>query len=319
MKNLSKKFIIYLKNRIKQLCSLSYYAKNTDNLNNLEFHLTEKCNYKCEYCFSHSLKDIHAENNTVDSFIKLVSGMQEKSKIKLIGGEPLFHPRFMELAHCIMKHNHDLRVGTNFSFPNKLFEKIIDESKREKQISLVVSLHLTQINSIDSFIEKVIELKKYGDDKIEVSVVSVLKEDNFEKLLNVKEKLALSKIPMVFQRLKVNSGKEFLKYEENIEAYLMENFPNRVAAKIEFLNPFGMLCKTGYSFIRIYVNGEISRCYNYQEKLFSLGNINGNWKLLKKSMPCLSDKCTCLLPVAQNLLEFEKYDRKLANKILAGK
>jgi len=280
--------------------------------------MTEKCNYKCEYCFYHSSKDIHAEDKTVDNFIKLISGMQERSKIKLIGGEPFFHPRFFELAFCVINRNHDLRVGTNFSFSNKLFERIIDEARREKQISLIVSLHLTQIKSVESFLEKIINLKEYGNDKIEISVVSVLKEDNFEVLLNIKEKLALHEIPMIFQRLKIDSGKDFFKYHEAIENYLQENFPNRTSAKIEFLDPFGMLCKTGYSFIRIYVDGEISRCYNYQEKLFNLGNINKNWKLLKKPMPCLSDKCTCLLPVTQNLLKFDKYNKKLANKILGA-
>ena len=73
-----------------------YYTNDIANLNGIEFKLTEKCNYKCEYCFSHSSDDKHACNDTVSNFIKLVSGMKEKSKIKLIGGEPFFHPRFFE-------------------------------------------------------------------------------------------------------------------------------------------------------------------------------------------------------------------------------
>jgi len=219
----------------------------------------------------------------------------------------------------VVKHNHDFDVGTNFSLPNKLFEKIIDESKRDNQINLIVSLHLSQVVSTEAFIEKVIALKEYGNNKIKISVVSVLKEDNFEKLLSVKEKLALHKITMGLQRFKINNGKEIYKYSENIENYLNRCSPNRKASKIEHFNPFGMLCKTGYFFIRINVGGEILRCPNGQQKIFDLGNINEEWKLLKEPMPCLSNKCTCLLPVNWNLLEFDKYNKELANKILEEK
>jgi len=294
----------------------SYYTKDITYLQGIEFKLTEKCNYRCEYCFEHLSNDRHAGDDTVSNFLKLVSSMQEKGKVKLIGGEPFFHPRFFEIASCVVKSNHDLEVGTNFSLPNKLFEKIIDESKRNNQIELIASLHLSQIESIDTFVEKVISLKNYGGNKIKISVVSVLREDTFEKLLSIKEKLASHKITMGLQRLKINNGKEFYKYSENIENYLNDCSSNRKASQVEFLDVFGMFCKTGYLFIKINADGEILRCPKGQREFFCLGNINKDWRLLKESMPCLKSKCTCLLPVNWNLLEFDKYDKELANVIL---
>lgn len=235
----------------------------------------------------------------------------------MIGGEPTFHPRFIEIADRILNYNHSLDIGTNFSLQNEIFKNLIDCSEKDNQIKLFVSLHLSQINSIPEFIDKLVSLKEYGKEKISISVTSVLLEDKFELLKNIRMDLLKHNINMSFQCLKITSnGGEFYKYNEEIEKYLIETFPTRKASKIEFLNPYGMLCKTGYSFVRIDTDGSIYRCYNFQDKLFNLGNLNNEWKILKQPMPCLSDRCTCLLPNNRGLLMFDNYNHKLANKIV---
>jgi len=314
--------ILFAKKAIRNFNYLStkeYFTKDISNINALEFHLTQKCNYKCEYCMgAYSPKSKNAGDETINNFIRLLSALNGQSVIKLIGGEPTFHPRFMDIARCVITNKHDLHIGTNFSFPNESFKKLIDESERDNQITLLVSLHLSQIKSIQDFTEKVISLKEYGKNKVFIQVSSVITNDNVKVLKSIHENLALHDIPMMLQRLKINSKTGFYKYPEETEKYLQEYFPDRLGAKIENINPFGMLCKTGYSFIRISLDGEVNRCYNFQQKLYGLGNINKDWKPLKSIMPCLSKKCTCLLPVAWNLLEFGNNDYALAKKIARG-
>jgi len=294
-----------------------YFDRDTSNINAVEFLITQRCNYKCEYCggvFSHKGKN--AENKTIDNFIKLLSDLRGQSVIKLIGGEPLLHPRFMEISHFIMRCKHELHIGTNFSLPNKTFENLVDRAERDKQIVLIVSMHLSQIKSVDNFIEKIISLKEYGKNKIDIQVSSVATEENFDTLKSIYEKLSSYNITMVIQRLKVSGG--FYKYTEETEKYLQEYFPNRLGEKIEKINPFGLLCSAGYSFVKIDLNGDVFRCYNFQNKLYSLGNINKDFVSLKNIMPCLSQKCTCLLPVEWKLLKFGNYDKSLAEKIVSG-
>jgi MoaA/NifB/PqqE/SkfB family radical SAM enzyme len=320
LKKITPKWGILIAKRVirnfNYLFTKKYFTRDISNINSLEFHLTQKCNYRCEYCMgSYSPKSKNAGNETINNFIKLVSDLNNQSVIKLIGGEPTFHPRFMDIAECVIKHKHDLHIATNFSFPNESFEKLIDVSERNNQITLLVSLHLSQIKSIDDFMDKVISLKKYGSKKVSIQVSSVILNDNIKVLKNIHERLVFNDIPMMLQRLKINSKTGFYKYTDEIEDYLMEYFPDRVGTKIENINPFGMMCKTGYSFIRISLDGEVNRCYNFQHKLYGLGNINKNWEVLKDIMPCLSKKCTCLLPVAWNLLEFGNYNKILAKKI----
>jgi len=295
---------------------LSYYTTNNNKLNSLEFFITNKCNYKCEYCYSGFSPDSkNADNKTIDSFINLVQSLKPNARIKLIGGEPVIHPRFVEIACLIMKNNHDLKIGTNFSLPNKHFEKIIDAAGSDSKMHLTISLHLSQIENYSDFIQKIIDLKKYaGRVWVTFNVVSVLLEDKFDLLVNIRNELITNNINMTFQRLKTEDG-GFYKYSEKIENYLSEQFSERKATKIESLNPYGILCKTGCKFVRIDVDGNVYRCYNYQEKLFSLGNINDEFRVFKRSMPCLSNKCTCLLPVSWDLIEFNKNNKKLAEKI----
>jgi MoaA/NifB/PqqE/SkfB family radical SAM enzyme len=298
------------------LSTKKYFTNDILNINAIEFHLTEKCNYKCEYCTGgYSPKNRNADDKTINSFIELLSKLKEQGTIKLIGGEPTFHPRFFEIAQAAIKYKHNLHVGTNFSPSNELFKKLIDEAERKNQINLLVSLHLSQIESVDEFIEKVVSIKEYARGKVFIQISSVVTDENIMLLKDINEKLSLHNIPVMLQRLKINSKTGFYKYTQSTEEYLQTFFPDRIGAKIEGLNTFGLVCQTGYRFVRISLDGEVRRCYNFQAKLYGLGNINKIWKPLKNIMPCLSPKCTCLLPVAWDLIEFGNYNKKLAKKI----
>jgi len=318
VKKLMKKIISTVNNFIEK----HYFIKNGGEggyIDCIEFYLTKKCNYKCEYCIGEfAPQKANANDETVESFIKLIPYLHKQATIKLIGGEPTMHPRFIDLAHCIMKYKHNLHIGTNFSLPNELFCRLIDCSERDNQIRLIVSLHLSQVKSIPDFINKLVSLKEYGNNRITINVVSVLLEEKFDLLKNVRENLMRYGINMNFQRLKINSNgvTKFCDYSEETERYLKEVFPKRKASKIVNLNPYGMLCKAGHSFVRIVTDGGVTRCYDSHPKLYNLGNINNEWRLLKNAMPCLSDKCTCLLPVDWGLLMFDNYNYKLADKLM---
>jgi MoaA/NifB/PqqE/SkfB family radical SAM enzyme len=256
----------------------------------------------------------------VRSFIGLLPKIKNKSRIKIIGGEPLLHPVFFELAEEVIKNGHFLIVGTNFSLPNKHFEKISDFMTLEKQMDVIASLHLSQVQSADWFVDKVVSLKKYTGKKININVVSVLTEDNFLTLKNVRERLLLNNINFSFQRLK--SDNIFQHYSPEVESYYQSTISSKInqnwstnKERIVGLNTYGLMCKAGYSFLRINAKGNIYRCFEQNKGLNALGNINEVVWTLKKPLPCLSNKCICLLPVLKGLILFEKRDAKLAKRI----
>jgi MoaA/NifB/PqqE/SkfB family radical SAM enzyme len=317
-----------LENRRKLYFRPNYYG----NIDSIEFSITRKCNYRCEYCCAglgndKNDKATEASEETVRSFIGLLLKIKNKSRIKIIGGEPILHPMFFEVAGEIIKNGHSLVVGTNFSLPNKNFEKICDLIKFDGQLKIVASLHLSQVQSVDWFVDKVVSLKKYAGKKINIEVVSVLTEDNFSVLKDVREKFLLNKISFSLMRLVVKEG--FHYYSPEVESYyqsvvMTNKASSKFKERIVGLNTYGLMCKTGYSFLHILPSGDVIRCYGkkcydtVKQKnigMFYLGDIKRVVWTLKEPLPCLETKCTCLLPVTQGLILFEKRDAKLAKKI----
>jgi MoaA/NifB/PqqE/SkfB family radical SAM enzyme len=320
-------FISDLENRRKQYFRPNYFG----NIDSIEFSITKKCNYRCEYCCAglgsdKNVKAIEASEETVRSFIGLLPKIKNKSWIKIIGGEPILHPMFFEVAEEIIKNGHVLEIATNFSLPNKNFERACDLIKDEGQLIITASLHLSQVQSVDWFIDKVVSLKKYADKKIRINVVSVLTEDNFLTLKKVRERLLLNNINFSFQRLKLE--KIYQHYSPEIESYYQSSVVNKPnqnwstnKERIVGLNTYGLMCKAGYSFLHILPSGDVIRCYDkrcYGKRkigIFYLGDIKKVVWTLKEPLPCLATKCTCLLPVMKGLILFEKRDVKLAEKI----
>jgi sulfatase maturation enzyme AslB (radical SAM superfamily) len=109
-----------------------YFCPNYfGNIEQMEFHITNKCNYKCEYCNAGCGNDkndgaMEASKETTRNFIGLLPKIKNKSWIKIIGGEPILHPMFFEVAEEIIKNRHILEIATNFSLPNKNFERVCD-------------------------------------------------------------------------------------------------------------------------------------------------------------------------------------------------
>jgi MoaA/NifB/PqqE/SkfB family radical SAM enzyme len=320
MKNLffpSSPSISKLINKKRKQYFRSNYFRNIDCI---EFCITRKCNYRCEYCNSGCGSDKNdvakeASEETIKNFIKILAKVRNKSLIKLIGGEPVVYPMFSKLAQRVVKSGHVLEIGTNFSLPNKNFEKICDLLRFDGQLKITASLHLSQVQSVDWFVDKVVSLKKYAGKKMMIDVVSVLTESNFLTLKDARERLLLNGINFRPIRCVVNG--KYQHYSTDIENYYIEcdsYLPKRREMLVD-KNTYGLMCKTGYSFFRTNVEGKVLRCYNENRGLGMLGNINEVVWTLKEPLPCLATKCTCFFPALHDMVLFENWDIDLAKKI----
>jgi MoaA/NifB/PqqE/SkfB family radical SAM enzyme len=197
---------------------------------------------------------------------------------------------------------------------------VIDVAIRPHQITIVASLHLTQVQSVDSFVKKCIDLQQYAGNKLSIKVVSVLTNENFELLKKTRAQLTKFHIIMDFQRLKLD--KEFCTYSDEVEQYYKDsNFTTKRKTKcnpdnLVGLNPYGYICSAGFRFISIRPNGDIMKCFDRHKTLYKLGNINyGERNIFKSPLPCFGSKCICRLPVLNGLIDFNHRDVKCANKI----
>jgi organic radical activating enzyme len=236
----------------------------------------------------------------------------KKGTVKLTGGEPIIHPRFFELAEQVIRHGHKLEIGTNFSMPNCYFEKLVDliEEDRESRLLIIASLHISQIDSVDWFIQKAAALRDYAGLKLQFDILTVLTNENFEILKNAYAQFKNENFLLQFKRLKVNG--QFITYQNTIETYLRQTLSGeelRALQEGEILKDwesFGTPCKTGFASLNIYEDGRVQRCYTPHDHLFQLGNINDTVRVFKKVMPCPCKRCTCYLPVRWNMICFEK-------------
>ncbi len=134
-----------------------------------EWQITSKCNYRCPYCCQARGDDNaavgrHCSDKVVDSVFKLIEDLPGCWLAKLIGGEPLIHPRFFEMCEKITGCGHELCTTTNFSLPLREFQRLIDICG-EKLVTITASLHPDQVKSIDEFIDKATEFNSKNNSR----------------------------------------------------------------------------------------------------------------------------------------------------------
>lgn len=259
----------------------------------IDFHITDNCNYRCLYCCEGKVKGGNASDEVIDAFIKLLKILDGVWEVQLIGGEVFLHPRFFELCEHIVKTGYKINITTNFSYPVEKFEKLAGICK-ENLTLVMASLHLSQVRSLDEFIEKADRFNKIKSHNTEFLITSVVTEENFDFLLQIKERLYKLGLRLHFQPLKID--RKFVKYSPKIENF----FKNAVENKLTGLS--GTICYTGYKYFHIRPNGDVRRCYDKQPDFF-LGNIKeGTFKPFDCPKPCLSDKCTCSAPFIKHMI-----------------
>lgn len=82
----------------------------------INFHLTEKCNMHCEYCFAKYSKDGSCSQLlSLSQYFRIIDKIFKEgfSKISFAGGEPLLHPFLFELIRYAKKQNLTTMLVTN--------------------------------------------------------------------------------------------------------------------------------------------------------------------------------------------------------------
>lgn len=88
----------------------------------VEFNLTDKCNLRCSWCISENCRDHEYEINVevAKEFLKDFRTMGGKAVTFSGGGEPTFHPDFVEIAEYASFLGLDLGLMTNGVFSEEL-------------------------------------------------------------------------------------------------------------------------------------------------------------------------------------------------------
>ena len=94
---------------------------------NLELNITLQCNLACSNCnrLCHIYRDRteHMSLEQIDKFIKQAKAGGGISKLKVLGGEPLLHPQFVEIYHMLTDAAKDgiikcIKIESNKTLPH---------------------------------------------------------------------------------------------------------------------------------------------------------------------------------------------------------
>ncbi len=276
----------------------------------IEFNITQKCNYCCEYCSQGFLnkkepeKLIHASDEVIEGFINLLKRIGSEYEVSLIGGEPFCHPKIIEIAGRIAALGNKVDVVTNMSFPVRCYKDLIKVTG-DKLNKIRGALHVAEIKDLDKNIDDIIEISTYLEDKSKLTIASVLLEENFSKLKYIEERLKKFGIDFIYLRLLQNAKAAV--YSEEIENYLkpIENIHNKHILSSQSVDTTKVLCWAGAKVFHVIADGRIMRCWSSQEKNLEFqyyGNVKdeASINLLKQPMPCFAKRCNCVYPSERN-------------------
>ena len=282
------------------------HRKNIKNVRPfVEFNITQKCNYRCNYCSQWKLdKNMpHASDEVIDGFIKLLSKVGSDFEVNLIGGEPFCHPKLVETAKRISELGNKVILYTNMSFPVSVFKKIIDVTN--DNLLIHGAIHVAQIKDLEKNIDNIIEINNLLGKNSKIEIVSVVEEETFETLKYIENRLKEHYIDFIYIRLVKKNG-VISKYSHEIEDYLKdrEHKYNRDMLNARKINTKNILCYAGCKLFHVITDGTIIRCWSEQlnPKFQCFGNVKdeNSIKLLKHAMPCYSPICYCQQPTARN-------------------
>jgi|GEM_PF-4166512 len=137
--------------------------------------LLRGCNYRCSYCsFSNKTRlsdeTFSSKEDLLGAADKLISLNRPGYQITLYGGEPTYHPHFLDLLDYLVESKApiSLRMFTNGSQSPRFFEKIV-AIRKEAPFGIVFSLHLEHAR-IDNF-RRVVEITAKAGIAVGVSLM----------------------------------------------------------------------------------------------------------------------------------------------------
>lgn len=157
------------------------------NLNKYDFvikwRLTNCCNYRCSYCIRknkvESIDKIYEDttkiNYSLPLVVDIIKNRKVDTKLELIGGEiSLFNLESFISKLCKETKPYLKRITftSNFSKPVEYYNNLIDLCySLDVSLGMIYSFHPEYV-SLDNFIHKFNEIKKYKENRISVEMVS---------------------------------------------------------------------------------------------------------------------------------------------------
>ncbi len=176
------------------------------DIENIYVELTNSCNFNCEMCFRQSWDD-KLGMMPYDDYMKLLDQFADFPNLKKVIfegiGEPLLHPRFLDIVKATRKAGYDVVVGTNgYLMDEKIIKGLIENLVEWVIVSIDAvdldafeNIRNADLSTIIKNIQKLNEMKKkYSSLFPKLGAEFVIMRSNYKEL---------PKLPAFLEKLNV--------------------------------------------------------------------------------------------------------------------
>jgi len=267
----------------------------------VSWNMNTTCNYRCTYCTQRMIEHRDQWAADLPRFVAAFATLPGDWEVKLSGGEPFRHPRFLEGVRGMAAGGLRVSVVTNLSASREVLAAFC-AATADRPGLISASLHLEYVQP-EAFLDKVAWLA--GEHAGRVVVTCVATRANLPRLPALRERFTAAGISFKVQPEK--QDREVIAYSPRERDALLalggHNGTGHVAPSFE-----GRMCWAGARYLIVDHGGEAYRCYparRYREE--HLGNVlDPGFALRDGPAPCPYDYCNCTVPQQRGMVDVEQ-------------
>jgi organic radical activating enzyme len=253
------------------------------------------CNYRCSYCTQRFLDDRQRWADDVSGFIDAFARLPGDWEIKLSGGEPFRHPRFLELVGALAAQGRRVSVVTNLSAKPEKLQRFAELTAARPGL-LSASLHLEYVDPAD-FRAKLADFAQVHAGRVCVTCVAT--RENLPRLATLRAFFE----PFPFKIQPEKQDRDVIGYtadeRDTLHSLGGHNNTGAIAPSFE-----GRPCWAGARYLIVDDRGEAWRCYPARRRRTErLGNLlDGTFRLRFAPEPCPYTYCNCTVPPERGMV-----------------
>ena len=223
--------------------SLSSQSKNRPKNLTLQWHLTDRCNFRCRHCYAETYESEELSLNELkrvfDEYIALLKKMGARGRLNLTGGEPLLRKDLLDFLEYISPYKKHFKYCTLLTNGSLLTEKFLRAIKKRAPIVTGIQISIEGPEEINDKIRgkgafqkilRAISLVKQHE--IPVHLAATISRMNYPQILELIDLLLIYDIRMTLRRFVPTGGGKreitaMLKPKELLDFYLKVEKLNR--------------------------------------------------------------------------------------------
>lgn len=263
----------------------------------VSWNMNTTCNYRCSYCTQRFVDDRRQRAKDVDAFVAALVGLPGDWEVKLSGGEPFRHPRFLEAVEALAAGGVRVSVVSNFSDSRERLERFAALTARAPGV-FSASMHL-EYEEVDAFLDKAAWFDAVYAGAFNVTCVAT--RENLPRLADLAERFAVRGVRFKVQPEK--QDRDVIAYTDGEKSQLVSlgghNATGRVAPSFR-----GLPCWAGARSFILDHEGHAWRCYPARRyRTEYLGNVlDGSFRLHEGAGPCVYAYCNCTVPQERGMM-----------------